>query len=188
MGTSCRLYVICLLLSVTAASLGCRVSGSATAVMPATAQPVTLTVEPEALAPDFSVGSACHGHPPFDLRFVVRLGGPAEVFFQRMRFRFEDRTGRVEIPRISLGAGPAILPGSSLGQAPFAVGLPNASPIPIPSATTLPGMVLSFGSARQLPLKLQFGCGVPPSGTLIVIVDFDDRGHSLSSETRVIVR
>jgi hypothetical protein len=192
MGASYQLYVLGLLLSATLALLGCGRGEFSAATMPSTAQAVSLTVEPAAIAPTFVAGASCLTRPPFDLRFVVRLAGPTNVFFHRVRFRFEDRFGRVEIPRVALAAGSSVSPAvtPNLGPVPIPSGsvLPNSSPIPMPSATTLPGMVTSFGDARQLPLSLQFDCGVAPAGTLIVVVDFDDHGRPLSSEARVNVR
>lgn len=192
MGASYQLYVLGLLLSATVASLGCGRAEFTAATMPSTAQAVSLSVEPAAIAPVFVPGSSCLARPSFDLRFVVRLSGPANVYFHRVRFRFEDRFGRVEVPRVSLAAGSSLsasfLPNSGSVPIPSGSGLPSSTSIPLPSATTLPGLVMSFGDARQLPLSLQFDCGVAPSGTLIIVVDFDDHGRPSSSETRVSVR
>jgi hypothetical protein len=49
-------------------------------------------------------------------------------------------------------------------------------------------MLTSFGNARRLPLWLAFSCGIAPSGTLVVIVDYDGHGRWSSAETRLPVR
>lgn len=186
MGASYRLYVLGVLLSATTASLGCGNADSTALAMPAQAPAVNLAVEPAEIAPEFIPGAACAAHPPFDLQFFLGLTAPDDVFFRQVRFRFEDRFGRVGVPQVTLRFGAPPPPSSLPNSSP--VPIPSASPIPIPSATTLPGAVTAFGDVRRLPLGLRFDCGIAGSGTLIVIVDFDSHGRSLSTETRVPVR
>ena len=190
MGASYRSYVLVVFFSATAGSFGCGGADSAAVTMPAATSAVNLAVEPNAIVPTLTGQGGCAVHQPFDLRFVVRLGGPHDVSFHRLRFRFEDRFGRIDVPRVSLGPGLTGTTFPTVGPIPTPSGssLPNSSPIPMPGVTPLMGTLSSFGSARQLPLWLEFGCGVAPYGTLVVIVDFDHHGRSLSSETRVEVR
>lgn len=172
------MYVVAALFSVSLALTGCSRSESTTTA-PAAPTPVSLTAEPSALTPEFT-GGGCHSDPAFGVRFAVGLSGPNDVYFRRMRFRFHDRFGRVDSPRVTLAYGAPPPPSS----------LPTSSPVTLPSSSPIPtpGMLTSFGNARHLPLRLDFSCGIAPSGTLIVIVDFDDRGRSLTTETRVPVR
>ena len=173
------MYVVAALFSVSLALTGCSRSESTTTA-PAAPTPVSLTAEPSALTPEFIMGGGCHTDPAFGVRFAVGLSGPSDVYFRRMRFRFHDRFGRVDSPRVTLAYGAPPPPSS----------LPTSSPVTLPSSSPIPtpGMLTSFGNARHLPLRLDFSCGIAPSGTLIVIVDFDDRGRSLTTETRVPVR
>ena len=172
------MYVVAALFSVSLALTGCSRSESTTTA-PAAPTPVSLTAEPSALTPEFT-GGGCHSDPAFGVRFAVGLSGPNDVYFRRMRFRFHDRFGRVDSPRVTLAYGAPPPPSS----------LPTSSPVTLPSSSPIPtpGMLTSFGNARHLPLRLDFSCGIAPAGTLIVIVDFDDRGRSLTTETRVPVR
>ena len=186
MGPNFRLYVLVLSFLATAASLGCGGADSTELPMPATAQPVSLTVEPGAIAPEFVPGGGCPAHQPFDLRFAVRLGGRSDVAFHRLRFRYEDRFGHVVTPRVILAYGEPPPPSSLPNSGP--VPMPSSSPIPMPSATTLPGSMTAFGNARHFPLWLKFDCGIGASGILFVIADGDDRGHGFSSEVRVPVQ
>ena len=185
MGATYRLYVLVVLLSATAASVGCGQTDSA-ATMPAATQAVNVKLEPNEIVPAFDDDGGCVSHRPFDLRFLMRLDGPPHIAFHRLQFKFKDRFGRIETPRISTaGLSPgAITP--NVGSIPIPSGsiLPNSTSIPMPSA----GILTSFGSARDFPLSLRFGCGIAPSGTLIIIVDFDDHGRSSSSETHVNIR
>ena len=178
------MYVVAALFSVSLALTGCSRSGSTTTA-PAAPTPVSLTAEPSALTPEFT-GGGCQSDPAFGVRFAVGLTGPNDVYFRRMRFRFHDRFGRVDSPRVTLAYGAPPPPSSLPTSSP--VTLPSSSPIPMPSANASPGMLTSFGTARHLPLWLDFNCGIAASGTLIVMVDFDDHGRSLTTETRVPVR
>jgi hypothetical protein len=179
------MYVVAALFSVSLGLTGCSRNESTTTA-PAAPTPVSLTAEPSVLTPEFVPGGGCHTDPAFGVRFAVGLSGPNDVYFRRLRFHFHDRFGRVDNPRVTLNNGapppPSSLPTS--GPVPF----PSSSPIPMPGANTPAGMLTSFGHARRLPLWLDFTCGIAPSGTLVVIVDFDDHGRSLSAETRVPVQ
>lgn len=188
MRISSPMYVLVVLLSASAALIGCS-RDSSDLTRPATAQPVSLSAEPSPLTPEFLSGRGCVAPPAFGLRLVLGLGGPSHIVFRRVRFRFEDRFGGTAVPLITIGtslfpAAPGV-PNSGPVPIPSAPTMPGGSPIPVPSATSLPGVVTPLGSSRQLPLGLEFGCGVRATGTLIVVADLDDRGRTHSSEVRV---
>ena len=155
MGASYRSYVLVVFFSATAASFGCSGTDSAAVTMPAAAPAVNLTVEPNAIVPTFSGHRGCGAHQPFDLRFVVRLGGPHDVSFHRLRFKFQDRVGRIDVPQVSLGPGLTSTVFPNVGPIPTPSGssLPSSSPIPMPGTTPLAGTVSSFGSARPRTRK-----------------------------------
>ena len=178
------MYVAAALFSVSLAPVGCSRSESTTTA-PAAPTPVSLTAEPSTLTPEFT-GSGCQSGPAFGVRFAVGLWGPTDVYFKRMRFHFTDRFGRVDNPRVTLNYGAPPPPSSLPSSGP--VTLPSSSPIPMPGTNTPAGMLTSFGNARHLPLWLDFNCGIAASGTLVVMVDFDDHGRSLSAETRIPVQ
>ena len=187
MGANYRLYVLAVLVSAVVASSSCGGTDSATVTMPAATSAVSVKIEPDAIVPALDEHAACGAQRPFDLRFVVRLGGPEAIAFNRVHFKFVDGLGRIEFPQISMGG---LSPGAitpNVGSIPIPTSgsiLPSSTSIPMPNSNTL----TSFGTTRELPLLLRFGCGVMPSGTLFVVVDFDDRGHSRSHELRVNVR
>ena len=190
MGANFRLYVLVVLLSAAAASSACSRADSAALTEPATAQSISVKLEPNAIVPALDDTPGCSTRSPFDLKFVVHLDGPPHVSFHRVRFRFEDRSGRIEVPTISMGPGLTSTVFPNVGPIPFPSGssLPTSTSIPMPQSTPLMATVSSFGSARQLPLRLHFNCGVDASGVLVVIADFDDHGRSRSHERRVDVR
>lgn len=183
------MYVLVVLLSASATLTGCSQSEAPDLTSPAGTHPVSLTAEPNAIVPEILPHGGCSTAPGFGLRFVLRLGGPPHIAFQRVRFRFDDRLGRTLVPHAAFGSHPisaaASFPSSGPVPIPTAPTLPSASPIPIPGATPLQGVLSSFGSARQLPVSLTFGCGTHRQGTLFVVVDFEDHGRSRSSEVRL---
>ena len=151
--------------------------------LPASATPVSLSADPDPLAPEFLPWSGCSTHPPFGLRFVVSVGGPPHVAFRQMRFGFHDRSGMHARPLVAMNTGGQSIP--NVGPIPFPSPSSSGSSITFPSATPLMTVISSVGSSRTLPVSMSFPCGVPASGTLIIIGDYDDHGRSGSSEVRV---
>jgi len=174
----CVAAVLC-----TSVALGaCNAVAPDDVTLPASATPLSLSANPDPILPEFLPSHGCSIHPAFGLRFVISVGGP-HVAFRQMRFGFHDRFGRHSRPLVVIGTGGQAIPNA--GPIPFPSPSSSGSSIPMPSSTPLMAVVSAVGTSRPLAVSMSFPCGVPSSGTLIIIGDFDDHGRSLSSELRV---
>jgi hypothetical protein len=133
-----------------------------------------LAVQPATLKPQFVGGPFvdpfCVATPPFLAFISLTFGSNIDVFLDRVRFDFVDRSGRKAIPTATA------IPG-------FQSSLPSSTPVPFPSSLTFPtpGLV-SFGGIligpdrrRTDSFSLRFDCGVPGFGTLFVVVESTTR-------------
>jgi hypothetical protein len=137
-----------------------------------------ITVEPAAVVPVFLPTPFCGTLPPFQTGFTLVFRVDQELFVSGFGFEFLDAFGVRSVP---------ILISTSTTSAPMVpVPLPTSSPIPIPGVLPFSGLIMSPGSSHTLPMLLQFGCGVPASGTLVVSVNTASRGTA--DVTRVSVR
>lgn len=142
-----------------------------------------VSVEPEAATPEFVAESSCTTGSPFGVRIVIVIGGNRDVLVRRLRFSLFDVFGRSAAPLI---VAPLISSAASAGSAPGSVTLPGSSPVPIPGSGMADGLLITAGNRRSFPFLLQFGCDVPPAGTLVATVEtLDQDGKNGTSEVRV---
>lgn len=113
-----------------------------------------VTVEPVTVVPVFLSTPFCAAVPLFQAGFTLVIRANQQLIINGFGFEFLDGFGVRSVPTL-------ISTSSTIG--PFVpVPLPTSSPIPIP------GVTMSPGSSRTLPMLLQFGCGVTAPGTLVV--------------------
>jgi len=184
-------YILVLLVPVFALIAAC---GNDNSVSPTTPAPVTsalVTTEPMTATPEFSRISFCPAAPSFGVRLLITISGNGEiVIVERLRFAFTDRLGGFAVPVVTQtsaalsGGIPTSMP-VPLPTSP-SVPIPSASPIPIPGSLPVEELRIHAGVSGTLPVLLNFGCGVPADGTLVVSVDTTDRrGRSSTSQVRV---
>ena len=167
-------------------------------------QAITLTAEPATATPEIVPTDSCLGFPPFRTRVVVIVGGRTGLTIRRLLFRFTDRFGHDSLPTVFPDqgspatrtsssssiplAGPVTIPTSSPLTIPTssAVTIPTSSAVPIPSSSA--GAQVSASGFAHLPFLVEFGCGVPPAGTLVIsaeTTDPDGRPHTSTVDVRV---
>jgi len=174
------------LLSIPAVVLiaGCSERAPASPTAPAVVESALITAEPMTAAPEFLPISVCRPEPSFGVRLIITIGGGREFFVRRLRFSFRDRLGAVSVPFATAIATSRFnsVPIPTSAPIPF----PTSAPIPIAGALTIDHQRITAGTSRTQGVFLQFGCGVPPSGTLIISVDTTDaRGDSATSLVHV---
>jgi hypothetical protein len=148
--------------------------------------PALVTAEPALATPQFLPGLACPTFTTFGVGLTVIVGGQQDlVVLERLRFDFLDQSGRSAVPLVrSTGALP--IPTATATPTPGFATIPGTLPIPIPGFSTVPGILVDGGSTRRLPFFLEFGCGIPSAGTVVIGVDVADmHGGRLTSEARV---
>ena len=176
-------YASAFVLSAALGMAGCVKDGVFTdhVVAPSTLTPTPvkfITVEPATVLPVFLSSPFCGTLPPFQTGFTLVFRADQELFISGFGFEFLDAFGVRSVP---------ILISTSRTSAPLVpVPIPSSSPIPIPGVLPFSGLIMSPGSSQTLPMLLQFGCGVPASGTLVVSVNTASRGTP--DVTRVSVR
>lgn len=179
------------LLALSCLCAGCNaegtIAGSFTA--PSTLGSALVTAEPPRLVPEFLPARSCAARPPFRARFVLIVRGSRDVVVRRLRLTFTDRFGGSVLPLATPASGASSLlpriPGSPPVSLPGIMSLPGSAPIPLPGRS-VDGVLLAAGTSRRVPLLLEFGCGVPAAGVLIVAVDTSDRnGRDGISRLRV---
>ena len=153
------------------------------------AQSTRITAEPETVVPQMLTSAFCAVEPPFQASVSVVVRAGDDVIVQGLGFEFIDRSGT--------RTAPAVTPSSSTAASiptTLPVPLPSSSPVPIPGPGSLPipgqgsipGLLVSPGNLLTLPFLLQFECGVPASGTLVIVVATRDAGgDDDTSEARV---
>lgn len=146
-----------------------------------------ITAEPLSVTPEFLAGSFCSGHPPFRVRLVLSVGGAHQDVPRQLRFEFTDRFGGLAIPLVvpvaTGSSGFGSIPTSLPMPLPTPTPIPGTSPIPIPGPSASGGLGVPAGGPRTFPVHVEFGCGVPAAGTLVVTVQ--GSGTALTSQARV---
>ena len=156
-------------------------------------EPVALlTAEPDSVRPEFSTTTFCRPHP-FGLRFIVVVRPVSDLFLNGVRVVFVDRFGRRSFPTAGAFSTSGALPPN-----PGPITFPSSSTIPIPTTATssmpiptagFDPLLIHGGRSRSLPFFVEFGCGIPSSGTVFVNFETSDRrGRNGNSELRVQVR
>lgn len=143
---------------------------------------LTFAAEPATLVPQFIPDQVCHLSPPFLAFINLTFGSDFELFLERVRFNFLDKSGGQAVPTVT------VIP--SLHSS-----LPTFTPVPIPSTLTIPtpgifsfgSVVVTAGRRRTDAFSLRFGCGVPADGTLFVVVETTD-SHGRKDHSRTSVR
>jgi hypothetical protein len=137
--------------------------------------------------PEFVPNASCRTVPAFRTSLVVIVGGNRDLILRNLRFSFTDRHGGNTLPFVIAGVVttsvltsvpnpmPVPMPNSSPITIPGTMPIPGSSPVAIPGAPAVDGVVLNAGTSRRLPLVLEFGCGVPASGSLTVIAEMMER-------------
>ena len=151
---------------------GCDDNGTALQTglnAPSPFQARLVSVEPSVIAPELLASSSCVVLPSFRTRFGLVVRTDRDVFLRQLRFEFLDRTGRRSLPT----AIPTSITGAS-GRSSMPVSIPTSPAIPIPGTLPFHGVTVS-PPFSTLELLLQFACGVPAEGTLLISVDTADR-------------
>ena len=189
-GSRCAAAFI-VLVSLIGASCSGREDGFQSPLSTISTRTLQLTAEPAAILPQFLSNPFCTTRPPFRAGLTLFLTGRGRVL-RAVLFEFSDRFGVRSVPT-SIGTA-GTLPSTSAVQLPASVPiplpasvpipLPAGSPIPIPGTLPFNGFVLD--APRNLPVLLEFDCGVSAAGTLFVTVEStDDRGMTDVSKTSV---
>ena len=166
---------------------GARISSTAPTSL-GSDESVRLAAEPETIRPRLLSGTTCTAEPPFQASLAVIVRASEPVVVQGLGFEFIDRSGARTVPQVTPGSTTAASIPTTLP-----VPLPTSSPVPVPPSGALPtpapgaaGLPVSPADRLSLPFLLQFGCGVPASGTLVIVVSASNAaGDGETSETRV---
>jgi hypothetical protein len=177
-------------LALTLAAAGGCTSNTTSPTTPTAAGSASITAEPLVVAPESRPHVRCPRSSPFGVRLAIVLTSDGSVTFRRLRFMFNDRSGRNAQPQaiqpLIPNLGPVTVPTELLLPIPNAATLPSSSPIAVPDGTPAGGGRFSAGSIGKLPLQLEFGCDVPAAGTLVTYVDADDhRGRAKTMQVSV---
>lgn len=179
-------------------------SPGASPTAPGRLQAVSLRAEPAAVTPEIVPTDSCQGFLPFRTRLVVIVEGRTGLTIRRLLFRFTDRFGRDALPTVFPASGtPATQEASSPSPLPGPVTVPTSSPVtiptsssavPIPTSSAVPipsssaGAQVSASGFARLPFLVEFGCGVPAAGTLVISAETtgaDGSPHTSMVEVRV---
>jgi hypothetical protein len=141
---------------------------------------LTFAAEPATLVPRFIPDQLCHLSPPFLAFINLTFGSDFELFLERVRFNFLDKSGGQAIPTVT------VIPSIHSSLPTSTLPIPSTFPIPTaPGIFTFGSAVVTAGHRRTDAFSLRFGCGVPADGTLFIIVDTTDgrgkRDHSRTS-------
>lgn len=149
-------------------------------IAPGLSQAALVTAGPPDIVPEFLSFPSCRPQPAFRVRLSVTIHSGEDRFVHAVRFEFIDRLGGRAIPAAIPTFDTAATRSDSMP-----VPLPTSSPIPIPGTLPLEGLRFPSGS-RTLPVVLEFRCGVPAAGTLVISVETTDgRGRPDVSRTSV---
>jgi hypothetical protein len=185
-------YITVLLVPAIVVIAACGNHDSASPTAPgAVTSALVVAAEPMTATPEFTSISFCPAAPSFGVRLLITISGNGDiVILQRLRFAFTDRFGGFAVPVVTQtstalsGGIPTSMP-VPLPTSP-SIPIPGASPIPIPGSLPVEELRIQAGVSGTLPVLLNFGCGVPADGTLVVSVDTTDmRGRSSTSQVRV---
>jgi hypothetical protein len=184
-------YIALLIVPALAVAAACGNHAPASPTAPAAIESALITAEPMTAKPEFLPLSFCPAGPPFGFRLVLTVGSGRNSFFlRRLLFNFTDRFGGFSVPTVTP------IPTTRIGSIPDStpipfptspsIPLPTSSAIPIPGSLSLEDGRIAAGVSRTQAVFVQFGCGVAPGGTLVVIVDgTDSNGAAVKSSIRV---
>ena len=139
--------------------------------------------------PEFPPLSFCLAGPPFGFRLVITVGSGRDSFLlRRLLFNFTDLNGGFSVLTVT--------PISTRNRIDtrFHAGPPsdlavdsNAELVADPHSRfhDADDPRIAAGASRTQSAFVQFGCGVPPGGTLVVIVDGTDRAAGCQGSVRV---
>jgi len=205
MPTGSQKYVVFLTFPVILLLAGCGSAGPASPTALDAGEPGLIRAEAAAATPEFLPLAFCPARPAFRLRVAVAVSGGLDLFVRLLRVDFTDRFGAQTFPEVipipdTLGSIPTSMPvpfpGSPALPGSHTIPMPSSAPIPMSSGSpvSVPGFSpfasirISVGRPRTIPLFLQFGCGVPASGTLVVSLETtDSRGRTGTSRIRFLV-
>jgi hypothetical protein len=166
------------------ACVSCSDAAPTDTTAPTSIKSIALSVQPEKVEPEFlpPIGR-CTGARAFRTRFVVVAGGMEAFVVQEVRVSFRDRFGVIAVPTVlSASAAPF---GSLIPSSP-PVPLPTSMPIPVPTSGPNNGLSVFPTGSQEIPVTLEFGCGVRPHGTIVVAVGTrDGRGRSTTHRLSV---
>ena len=166
------------------ACVSCSDAAPADATAPSSVRAIALSVQPGKVEPEFLPPiRRCSGARAFRTRFVVIVGGMEAFVVQELRVSFSDRFGVTAVPAIVPATG---APSGSIITSSPPIPLPTSMPIPIPTSGPNNGLSVFPGGSQEMPVTLQFECGVRPQGTIILAVETrDGRGRSTTHQLTV---
>jgi hypothetical protein len=135
---------------------------------PAGSTTAAVTADPTVIPAELRPSSACKAQPPFDARLSVTIHPSHDLFIRHFGFEFFDQFGGRVLPFVF----PGTIQGNSAVLQP--VPLPTSSPIPFPQVV-MSRVAAEAGRILNVPFRLQFNCGVPARGTLLVSIETEDR-------------
>ena len=166
------------------ACVSCSDAAPAGATAPSSVRAIALSVQPEKVEPEFLPPiRRCSDARAFRTRFVVIIGGMEAFVVQELRVSFSDRFGVAAVPAVVPATG---APSGSMITSSPPIPLPTSMPIPIPTSGPNNGLSVFPGGSQELPVTLEFGCGVRPEGTIVVDVGTRD-SHGRSTTHRLSV-
>ena len=131
------------------------------------------TAEPLTVRPEFLPRGSCTGRAPFGVRIVVDVRAGEDFILRGLSFSFTDRFGVRSLPDV-FSTPDSSIPTSGPIPFPGFAPLPTRGPIPIPGSPPIDG-VLVGRTVQEIPFFLRFGCGLVPDGTIVIVVDLNDR-------------
>ena len=166
------------------ACVSCSDAVPADATAPSSVRAIALSVQPEKIEPEFLPPiRRCSDARAVRTRFVVIAGGLEAFVVQELSVSFRDRFGVSAVPAVVPATG---APSGSMNTASPPIPLPTSMPIPIPTSGPNNGLSVFPGGSQELPVTLEFECGVRPEGTIVVAVETrDGRGQSTTHRLSV---
>ena len=157
---------------------GIRNPAAATSIR--TTSDARITAEPATLNPRFLASDNCAVAPPFAAEVIVIVRGGEGLVVSGLAFELLDGLGERQTPVVRPGSNTAA---SVPTTPPLTLPTSPAVPIPRPGSSTV---VIPSAGQIELPFSLEFQCGVPASGTLVIVVSTaDPSGVGQTSEARV---
>jgi hypothetical protein len=147
-----------------------------------TAAAAELRAQPESVRPVFGRDDSCRVSPPFHTTITVIVNAGRDITVGGLGFQFTDKFGKRTAPTVRPGSSTAASIPTTLP-----VPLPSAQPIPIPRPGALAGLAVDAGGRLTLPFTLHFACGIPGSGTLVIVVATVDH-FGVTGSSQVVVR
>lgn len=183
-----RKYVLLLPLWAFVTASACSDGNGSGLTGPSGAAPASITAEPETLTPEVVEQRSCGQSEAFGLRVVLKVGSREDIVVQRLDFMLQDSFGRRTAPVAVLPVGTSPIPIAPPNTLPSPSPIPGAMPVPLPGAPAS-GISIAPGTTQSFPFVVEFGCGVPAQGTLVVTVESAGRdGARRSTEVKLRVQ